>query len=48
MIFIKCEKPFGENDMIIINPSEEELVFNENKMKLRKEAAAKAVIITKF
>jgi hypothetical protein len=29
--------------MIIINPNEEELVLNENKLKSRKEALAKAV-----
>ncbi|CAF0727844.1 unnamed protein product [Brachionus calyciflorus] len=39
---IKCEKEHNENDLLIINPNEEELELNIKKMKARKEAMAKA------
>ncbi len=38
---LKCDKKFTDNDLIIINPSEEELNLNETKLKARKELAAK-------
>jgi len=39
---IKCEKSFGENDLIVINPNEEDYELNKQKQKQRKEAIAKA------
>ncbi|RNA40280.1 RTF2 -like protein [Brachionus plicatilis] len=39
---IRCEKSYSENDLIILNPTEEELDINLNKMKARKEAIAKS------
>lgn len=38
---IRCEKTYGENDLITINPTEEEIETNIIKMKGRKEAIAK-------
>ena len=37
---IKCEKSFGENDLVIINPSAEDLITNQAKLRARKELAA--------
>lgn len=39
---LKCEKVFGENDLIILNPTEEEIEINISKLKHRKELAAQA------
>lgn len=40
---LKCEKAFTLNDLIIINPSDdEELEQNKNKHEMRKEASLKA------
>ena len=39
---LKCEKPFTLNDMITLNPNEEELEQNKSKHEKRKELAAKA------
>lgn len=38
---LKCEKEFTDNDLIVVNPSEEDIEINFEKLKLRKELAAK-------
>jgi hypothetical protein len=42
-LFNKCEKEFGDNDLIVLNPNSEDLELNMQKLKARKELAAKAV-----
>lgn len=39
---IKCEKLYGQNDLIVINPNEEDYELNKKKQMQRKEAIAKA------
>jgi len=39
---LKCEKEFGDNDLIVLNPNSEDLELNMQKLKARKELAAKA------
>ena len=43
---IKCEKSFNENDLIILNPKEDDLLFNQSKLIARRENAIKAVGLT--
>ncbi len=43
---LKCDKAFIENDLIIINPDEEDIELNLVKLKTRKELAAQAVSVT--
>ena len=40
---LKCEKAFTDNDLIVLNPEENDLELNIEKLKVRKEAAARAV-----
>lgn len=42
-IIFQCEQSYSENDLIIINPSDEDFELNKQKQKLRKEAIAKTV-----
>ncbi len=44
---LKCDKEFVENDLIILNPDEEDIELNLAKIKKRKEAVAQAVSIFK-
>lgn len=39
---LTCEGEFKENDLIILNPGEEDVELNLSKLKLRKELAAQA------
>lgn len=39
---LKCEKVFGHNDLIILNPDDEDIELNLTKLKHRKELAAQA------
>jgi len=34
---LKCDKPFSENDLFVLNPNDDDLKSNEAKMKARKE-----------
>jgi hypothetical protein len=43
--FKKCDKVYTENDLIIINPNQEEIQLNKKKLLARKEIANKAVSV---
>lgn len=38
MVCLKCDKAYSDNDLIVLNPSEEDLALNTEKMKLKQEA----------
>lgn len=38
LVCLKCEKSYTENDLIVLNPNEEDLKLNEDKYNARKEA----------
>ena len=40
---LKCDRPFGDNDLIVINPNEEQLLANKKKQANRKELQTKLV-----
>jgi len=39
---LKCDKPYVDYDLLVMNPSEDDVKQNEAKMKARKDALAKA------
>ena len=42
---IKCDKPYKDIDLIVINPNDDDFELNKQKQKQRKEEIAKAVNI---
>jgi len=38
MTCLKCDKPYTEKDLIVLNPNEEDLVLNSEKLKLKQES----------
>ncbi len=42
---LKCEREFADIDLVVLNPNEEDVEANFEKLKKRKELAAKAVSV---
>jgi hypothetical protein len=40
---IKCDRPYKDIDLIVINPNDDDFELNKQKQKQRKEEIAKAV-----